>query len=166
MDFNKKKKVMNKLIQLVIIILLYIGFFYSSGTAKVTIKEEALEDSVENIIECMYDTVLATKYNPVPEQCGEDCLVTADGTTIDLDKLGNHDLKWVAVSRDLLDKYSMGDTIILKSKNHRISGEWIIHDVMHRRWKNKIDLLVPLDDEYEFHSPHKVIIKKKESIGT
>lgn len=165
MDFNKINISMKKLIQLTFIGLLFGGFFYSSTLATETLNDEIPTDSVESIMECSYDTVLATKYNPVPEQCGNNCLITADMSVIDLEKLENHDLRWIAVSRDLLDKYSMGDTIILKSKNHRISGEWIIHDVMPRKWRNKIDLLVPVGDEYEFHSPHRVVIKKKESIG-
>lgn len=105
--------------------------------------------------------VLATKYNPVPEQCDEDPLITADNSLINLDKLNNHDLRWIAVSRDLLDIFNYGDTVVIDSENHRLNGEWIVHDTMNKRFSNRIDFLVPLNDRYEFHKPLTLNIRKK-----
>lgn len=105
--------------------------------------------------------VLATKYNPVVEQCDDNPLITADNSKICLDKLNKHDLKWIAVSRDLLSIFNYGDTVVIDSENHRLNGEWIVHDTMNKRFSNRIDFLVPLNDRYEFHKPLTLNIRKK-----
>lgn len=102
--------------------------------------------------------VLATKYNPVPEQCWGDPTITADMSKIDLEALDRHELKWIAVSRDLLSYYSYGDTVLVNSSIERLNGKWIIHDTMNKRWTNRIDFLVPLNDKYEFHAPTNMTI--------
>ena len=117
--------------------------------------------------ELEYDTVLATKYNPLPEQCWGDPLITADMSKICLTSLEEYKIRWIAVSRDLLIEYgySMGDTIIVCSDNEKLNGEWVIHDKMAKRWKKKIDFLVPVNDNYNFHSPIKLRIRKKRAIA-
>lgn len=97
--------------------------------------------------------VTITKYNPVRSQCDSDPTITADNSHIDLDLLNSYELRWLAVSRDLLNELSMGDTIEVVSSNQLINGNWVVHDVMHKRFSNRIDLLVPVDDNYQFHSP-------------
>lgn len=107
------------------------------------------------------DSVLITWYNPCESQCDSDPLITADMSRIDIKKLNNRDIRWIAVSRDLLEKYSMGDTIIIESPNPRINGEWVIHDKMNKRFTNRIDLLVAdKDDYYNLKMPKKATIKK------
>ena len=44
----------------------------------------------------------ATTYNAEVNQCDSDPLTTADGSRIDLDKLANGQLRWCALSRDLI----------------------------------------------------------------
>lgn len=107
------------------------------------------------------DSVLITWYNPCESQCDSDPLITADMSRIDIKKLNNRDIRWIAVSRDLLEKYSMGDTVIIESPNPRINGEWVIHDKMNKRFTNRIDLLVAdKDDYYNLKMPKKATIKK------
>lgn len=107
------------------------------------------------------DSVTITWYNPVVSQCDSDPLVTADMSRIDLDALGKREIRWIAVSRDLLGDYSMGDTIYLESPNPKINGEWVIHDVMNRRFTKRIDLLVDINDDwYDLRSPKMGTIKK------
>ena len=107
------------------------------------------------------DSVLITWYNPCESQCDSDPLVTADMSRIDIKKLNNRDIRWIAVSRDLLKKYSMGDTIIIESSNPRINGEWVIHDKMNKRFTKRIDLLVAKEDDYyNLKMPKKATIKK------
>ena len=111
------------------------------------------------------DTVLATKYNPVPEQCWGDPLETADQSRIDTMLLQEHRLRWIAVSRDLREHYQYGDTVIIVSDNPRLNGEWTVRDTMNSRWTKRIDFLVPLEDDYEFHKPIKLVMINKKSIG-
>ena len=91
--------------------------------------------------------ITATKYNPVEEQCDEDPLVTADGSKINLKKLERGDLRWVAISRDLLKLgYNYGDTIVIVSDNELDGKEFVVRDTMNPKWRNKIDILSPIGD--------------------
>lgn len=102
--------------------------------------------------------VTVTQYNPVVDQCDEDPLVTADNSTIDLKKLKKGQLRWVAVSRDLLETYKYGDVIELKtiSGSPRINGRYIVHDTMHPRFTNRIDILTAVGEPMDMWCEVKV----------
>ena len=103
----------------------------------------------ENIEEVNSETILAKKnvtvtfYNPTVEQCGNSPMVTADGSRIDLKKLHSGELRWCAVSRDLLQVYTYGDEIWIESVNPKIRGYWTVRDTMASWKKNSVDLLLP-----------------------
>lgn len=108
--------------------------------------------------------ITGTYYNPVPEQCDGTPLVTADGSKINLDKLQNWKIRWVALSRDLLKRWGgpldHGDTIIVCHENPQINGKWVVHDVMNARAKQKIDFLVALGNKFPGKTRN-IIIKKE-----
>lgn len=106
--------------------------------------------------------VIGTYYNPVVEQTDIDCLHTANMSFIDTVALKNYQLRWVAISRDLLEHYNLNDTIMVYSDNHRINGLWIIKDVMNKKYQKRIDFLVPLDDTLQIGK----IALKIEKYGT
>ena len=54
----------------------------------------------------------------------------------------------------------MGDVVEIKCDNEKLNGEWEIHDLMNKRFSNRIDFLVPLNDKYEFHKPMIVKIRR------
>ena len=101
----------------------------------------------------------ATTYNAEASQCDSDPLTTADGSRIDLDKLANGELRWCALSRDLIwDEerqklhdydtsvfrgfFRFGDTIVVKSiSSPQINGKWVVRDCMNKRYKRSIDFL-------------------------
>lgn len=88
----------------------------------------------------------ATTYNPVPSQCDSNPLTTADGSLIDLAKLKDQSLRWVALSRDFLSRwgglFDYGDTIQVGSfSSPHINGFWVVHDCLNSRYKNSIDFL-------------------------
>lgn len=85
--------------------------------------------------------VTATYYNPVKSQCQGNPLITADGSKINLKKLRNKEIRWIAVSRDLLKYYNYGDTVVVLSSNNKLNGRWIVRDCMNKRFKRKIDFL-------------------------
>ena len=101
-------------------------------------EEELLSETVE-----VTKDITVTFYNPTTGQCDSDPLITADGSEINLKKLENGELRWCAVSRDLLQVYRYGDEIWIDSENPEIRGWWIIKDTMNIRKKNHIDLLLP-----------------------
>lgn len=101
----------------------------------------------------------ASTYNCEVSQCDSDPLTTADGSRIDLDKLANGELRWCALSRDLIwDEerqklhgydttvfrgfFEFGDTIIVESiSSPQINGKWCVRDCMNKRYKRSIDFL-------------------------
>ena len=86
--------------------------------------------------------VTATYYNPVPEQCNSNPLITASGRKIDLEKLRKEEIKWIAVSRDLLKTYKYGDVVRITCEHDpSIDGDYVIADTMNERFENMIDLL-------------------------
>ena len=70
-------------------------------------------------------------------------MITADGSFIDLEKLNNGELKWIAVSRDLRSEFHYGDTVILTGG---IEGEFVVRDTMNPKWKSRVDILSPIGD--------------------
>lgn len=107
----------------------------------------------------------ATIYNAVVGQCDDDPFTTADGSHIDTTKLRTGELKWVALSQDLVydeykaslhpglfkGKFEFGDTIRVISKKHTcMNGLYVVRDVMNRRYKLSMDFLQPLKKKYKF----------------
>ena len=103
----------------------------------------------------------ATTYYCEESQCNGDPFTTADGSVIDPIKLKNKEIRWCALSRDLIwDEYrqtihkqgfrglfEFGDTIVVKSNsNPQINGKWVVHDTMNKRYKNSIDFLIHPDN--------------------
>lgn len=88
------------------------------------------------------NTVTATVYNAVPEQCDSDPSVTAFGYNIDLNDPIKH--RYCAISRDLESWLQPGDTISIEGTDI-YDGQWIVADRMNSRWTRKIDLLVNED---------------------
>lgn len=88
-------------------------------------------------------TLTVTTYNPERCQTDSDPLITADNSKIHLGKLNSGRLKWIAVSRDLLEKglLDFGDRVIIDSEISEINGIYEVHDLMNSRFKNRIDIL-------------------------
>jgi len=90
-----------------------------------------------------------TVYNPTVRQCDRTPLVTASNSKIDKIKLGNQELRWMALSRNLLKrwngKFHYGDTVMVSSGDASIDGFWVIKDTMNKRYKNYGDLLFHSD---------------------
>ena len=80
--------------------------------------------------------VTATAYNSHKNQTLGNPRIAAWGDTL---KPG---IKAIAVSRDLLDS---GLTYGVKVNIEGLSGEYVVTDKMHRRWKKKIDIYMGND---------------------
>lgn len=80
--------------------------------------------------------VTLTTYNAVQSQCDSDPLTTADGTKIDLNKLNRGELRYAAVSRDLLWAIPYGSIIHIEGH-----GEYEVRDTMNERFNHYIDIL-------------------------
>ena len=70
-------------------------------------------------------------------------LVTASG--FKLDSLNPKKHRVIAISRDLKELFAFGDQVKLTNAG-KFNGIWLIHDVMNKRYKNKIDILINPSD--------------------
>lgn len=86
-----------------------------------------------------------TVYNPTPRQCDKTPLITASNSTINANDLKKQNIRWMALSRDLLKRWNgdfhYGDTVFVASGDPHIDGLWIIKDTMNKRYKKRGDLL-------------------------
>lgn len=83
--------------------------------------------------------VAVTCYRPIKAECDNDPLTTSDGSRINLNHLKCGKIKWCAISQDLLYLFPKG-----KQKKVWIDGFGLyeVMDVMNKRHKHKVDLLI------------------------
>ncbi len=83
--------------------------------------------------------VSITCYHPIESECDNDPLVTSDGSHINLEHLKSGKIKWCAISQDLLYLFPTN-----KPKRIWIDGFGLyeVRDVMNKRYKHKVDLLI------------------------
>jgi hypothetical protein len=90
-----------------------------------------------------------TIYNPEEDQCDDSPLITANNSRIDLEKLRRNEIRWMALSRDLLKRwngeFNYGDTVLVETGDAAIDGLWVINDNMNKRFRNRGDLLFHRD---------------------
>lgn len=86
-----------------------------------------------------------TIYHPEKNQCDASPLTTASNSKIDVEKLKNEEIRWMALSRNLLKRwrgeFQYGDTVLVTAGDPQIDGLWVIKDTMNKRFKNRGDLL-------------------------
>lgn len=86
-----------------------------------------------------------TVYNPSVHQTDSDPLVTASMSVIDTVALATGEVRWMALSRDLLKRWNgalnYNDTIRVVTGDASIDGDWIVKDCMPKRRTLSGDLL-------------------------
>jgi len=94
-------------------------------------------------------TVSASVYFPVPGQTDATPYITADGSRINKKNPKKH--RWIAVSRDLHSRWggeiSYGDSLQVTGLSDELDGTYIVRDIMNRRIRNRIDILVGEKDK-------------------
>lgn len=90
-----------------------------------------------------------TVYNPSQAQCDQTPLITASNSRINTDELKKQNIRWMALSRDLLKRWKgsfhYGDTVLVTAGDPQIDGLWVIKDTMNKRYKKRGDLLFDTD---------------------
>jgi len=91
-----------------------------------------------------YETVTLTTYSPTSQECDSTPHITASGFKINLKNPKKHRI--IAVSRDLKKKWKFGTRVRIKNAG-KYNGIYTVKDVMNKRYKNRIDLLIGEDDK-------------------
>ncbi|MHA6250250.1 hypothetical protein ACXYMU_20110 [Pontibacter sp. CAU 1760] len=119
--------------------------------ATATINLEAPSRTVVDIEEPTDETmtVSASVYFPVPGQTDSSPFITADGSRINKNNPKKH--RWIAVSRDLHSRWggdiSYGDSVKVTGLSKELDGLYIVRDIMNRRIRKRIDILVGEKDK-------------------
>lgn len=83
--------------------------------------------------------VKITVYQATEAQCDDTPLLTASGAKIDVNAFP----RWIAISQDLKGLINFGDTVYIDSKYEWFSGWYVVQDVMNKRAKKTVDILMP-----------------------
>jgi 3D (Asp-Asp-Asp) domain-containing protein len=88
--------------------------------------------------------VIATTYTPSEKETDSTPLITASGFKINPKNPKKHRI--IAVSRDLKKKYKFGTRVKISGAG-KYSGEYVVRDVMNKRYKKRIDILIGHNDK-------------------
>lgn len=91
-----------------------------------------------------YDIVTVTMYSPSVEECDSTPLITASGYKID--PINPRKQKIIAISWDLKKKYKFGKKVKVLGIG-KYSGTYTVRDLMNKRHKKRIDILVNVEDK-------------------
>jgi 3D (Asp-Asp-Asp) domain-containing protein len=102
-------------------------------------KESLIEEKEED-----YVSVNVTTYSIKAAQTDETPLITASGFV--LDSINPKKDRVIAVSRDLKKKIKFGQRVRVTGIG-KYDGIYVVRDLMHHRWRKKIDILINPDDK-------------------
>jgi len=120
------------------IVIIMVGYFvmFPGREPKTLVNKYPLEIKSINLVSL-------TTYKSVSNETDSEPLITASG--LKLDSLNPIRHRVIAVSRDLKELFSFGDKVKLTNAG-KFNGIWFIHDLMNKKWKNKIDILINPSD--------------------
>ena len=127
----------NKYLGMGVILLIVVGSFYCLRPG-----HKAIVMQYPFVLKSMKVVSLST-YKADTTETDSTPLVTASG--LKLDSLNPKKHRVIAISRDLKALFAFGDKVILTNAG-KFNGVWFIHDVMNKRYKNKIDILINPSD--------------------
>ena len=123
---------------LIVLVFVFIPF-------ECTIQNFETKPEAEKVDEVIPDIVTLTTYSVSEAQTDSTPLITASGFKINPNNPKRHRI--IAVSRDLKRKYKFGQKVRIEGAG-KYNGIYTIRDLMHHRWKNKIDILINPSDNH------------------
>ena len=93
----------------------------------------------------LYETVTLTTYSPSLQECDSTPHITASGFKINPKNPKKHRI--IAISRDLKKKLPFG-TVVKITGAGKFNGDYVVEDIMNKRYKNRIDLLIGGEDKH------------------
>ena len=127
----------NKFLGMGVILFIVLGSFYCLRPG-----HKAIVMQYPFVLKSM-KVVSLTTYKADTSETDSTPLVTASG--FKLDSLNPKKHRVIAISRDLKELFAFGDKVILTNAG-KFNGVWFVHDVMNKRYKNKIDILINSSD--------------------
>lgn len=127
----------NKYLGMGVILLIVVGSFYCLRPG-----HKAIVMKYPFVLKSMKVVSLST-YKADTTETDSSPLVTASGLKLDSSNPKKH--RVIAISRDLKALFAFGDKVILTNAG-KFNGVWFVHDVMNKRYKNKIDILINPSD--------------------
>ena len=126
-------------------------------------KQKQTSEIVE-VDEVVPDIVTVTTYSVSEGETDSTPLLTASGFKINPKNPKKHRI--IAVSRDLKRKYRFGQKVKITNAG-KYNGVYVVRDLMHPRWKKKIDILInPSDKQTKLRRVKMYKVhKKKEIVG-
>ena len=104
------------------------------------------QETNENSIEVEpFEIVTLTTYKSVGSETDRHPRITASGFRISKKNPKKHRI--MAVSRDLKKKYPFGTKLTIKNAG-KYNGEYVVQDVMNKRYKKRIDILINPKDKH------------------
>jgi 3D (Asp-Asp-Asp) domain-containing protein len=104
-------------------------------------KEREINRMIEDMIP---DIVTMTTYKANQNETDSTPNITASGFKIDTNNPKRHRI--IAVSRDLKKKLKFGSKVRIEGAG-KYSGTYVVKDVMNKRYKKRIDILINADDK-------------------
>ena len=141
----------NKYLGMGVFLLMLVGGFY---LIKPSHEARAIAMQYPFVLKSMNLVSLST-YNADTAQTDSTPLITASG--FKLDSLNPKKHRVIAISRDLKALFSFGDKVELSNAG-KFNGIWFIHDLMNKKYKNRIDILINSSDRQM--SLERVVISK------
>jgi 3D (Asp-Asp-Asp) domain-containing protein len=100
--------------------------------------------TIENNNDVRPEIVTLTTYVPNAKETDSTPHITASGFKIDTTNPKKHHI--IAVSRDLKKKWGFNRKVRIKRAG-KYNGTYVIKDVMNKRFKNRIDIMVGKNDK-------------------
>lgn len=126
------------------VILIFLLLFPRAIGNNNPIREIPISKHVDYIEPIKSEVVTLTTYSPNEGETDSTPNITASGFKIDVDNPGKH--KIIAVSRDLKRKWKFNQKVRIR-KAGKYNGVYTIKDVMNKRHKKRIDILVGLTEK-------------------
>jgi 3D (Asp-Asp-Asp) domain-containing protein len=108
---------------------------------EINMMEKKIEMEIKDIVP---DIVAVTTYTPSVEETDSTPLITASGFKINPVNPKRHRI--IAVSRDLKKKYKFGKKVRITGIG-KLSGTYTVRDVMNKRYKKRVDILIGENDK-------------------
>jgi len=136
---------------------------YQCSINKITKDMDEKTHEIVNIDEVIPDIVTVTTYSITEGETDSTPLLTASGFKINPINPKRHRI--IAVSRDLKRKYRFGQKVRITNAG-KYNGEYVVRDLMHHRWKNKIDILInPSDRHTKLRRVKMYRVERKNKLG-